>query len=139
MITIHQRNQEFPMMMTLSANLLKIHFLEFCQTNLSLTGSQFSLFCVCLFSSPYSSIHKYSTVQKIQCSAFTGDKQFTNGQISNIQCHLCPNFLCEVYPSSLPNLANNQTEKFLVLRSHIGCQCNVAWMFWMKTRFAWVV
>ena len=32
----------FPMMMTLLANQLKIHFLEYCQTNISLTGSQFS-------------------------------------------------------------------------------------------------
>ena len=30
MTTIHQRSQKFPMTMTLSANLLKIHFLEFC-------------------------------------------------------------------------------------------------------------
>ena len=28
--------------MMLPANLLKIHFLEFCQTNISMTGSQFS-------------------------------------------------------------------------------------------------
>ena len=55
MITIHQRNQKFPTTMTLSTNILKIHFLEYCQTNISLTGSQFSSFRVCLFSSPYSS------------------------------------------------------------------------------------
>ena len=42
MITIHQRNQKFPMTMTLSTNILKIHFLEYCQTNISLTSSQFS-------------------------------------------------------------------------------------------------
>ena len=39
-------------------------------------------------------IHEYSTFRKIQCSAFTCDKQFTNEQISNIKYHLCPNFLC---------------------------------------------
>ena len=50
----------------------------------------------------------------MQCSAFTGDKQFTNEQISNIKFHLCPNFLCKVYPSSLPNLARCRTGKFLV-------------------------
>ena len=39
-------------------------------------------------------IQKYVTVWKMQWSTFTGDKQFTNEQISNIQSHLCPNFLC---------------------------------------------
>ena len=37
-------------MMTWSANLLKIHFLEYCQTNISLTGSQIRQSWVCLFS-----------------------------------------------------------------------------------------
>ena len=37
MTTIHQRNLKFPMTMTLLANPLKIHFLEYCQTNISLT------------------------------------------------------------------------------------------------------
>ena len=60
-------------------------------------------------------IHKYVTVWKCQCSAFISDKQFTNEQTSNIQFPLCPNFLCEVYPSSLPNLARLRTEKFTCL------------------------
>ena len=55
MITIHQRNWKFPMTMTLSANLLKIHYVEYCQTNISLTDSQFSYFWVCLLYFPYSS------------------------------------------------------------------------------------
>ena len=38
----------FPTTMTLLANPLKIHFLEYCQTNISLTGSQFSQSRVCL-------------------------------------------------------------------------------------------
>ena len=50
MITIHQRNLKFSTTMTLLANPLKIHFLEYCQTNISLTGSQFSKSWVCLFS-----------------------------------------------------------------------------------------
>ena len=41
--------------MTLLANPLKSHFLEYCQTNISLTGSQFSLSWVCLLYSPSSS------------------------------------------------------------------------------------
>ena len=46
----------FPTTMTLLANLLKIHFLEYCQTNISLTGSQFHWSWVCFFFySPYSS------------------------------------------------------------------------------------
>ena len=45
----------FPTMMTLLANPLKIHFLEYCQTNISLTGSQFHWSWVCLLYSPYSS------------------------------------------------------------------------------------
>ena len=36
-------------------------------------------------------------------------------RIFHIQFHLHPNFLCQVYPSSLPNLVRLQTEKFLVL------------------------
>ena len=45
----------FPTRMTLLANLLKIHLLEYCQTNISLTGSQFHWSWVCLLYSPYSS------------------------------------------------------------------------------------
>ena len=60
-------------------------------------------------------IHEYSTVRKMQCSAFTGDKQFTNEQIPNIKFHLCPTFPYHIYPSSLLNLARLHTEKFLVL------------------------
>ena len=45
----------FPKTMTLLANLLKIHFFEYCQTNISLTGSQFSQSQVCLLYTPYSS------------------------------------------------------------------------------------
>ena len=37
-------------------------------------------------------IHKYSTVWKMQCSAFTDDKQFTNEQISNIKFPLMSKF-----------------------------------------------
>ena len=40
----------FPTTMTLLANPLKIHFLEYCQTNISLTGSQIRQSWVCLFS-----------------------------------------------------------------------------------------
>ena len=40
----------FPTTMTLLANSLKIHFLEYCQTNISLTGSQIRQSWVCLFS-----------------------------------------------------------------------------------------
>ena len=40
----------FPTTMTLLANPLKIHFLEYCQTNISLTGSQIHQSWVCLFS-----------------------------------------------------------------------------------------
>ena len=40
----------FPTTMTILANLLKIHFLEYCQTNISLTGSQIRQSWVCLFS-----------------------------------------------------------------------------------------
>ena len=34
--------KKFPSTMTLSANLLKMHILDFCQTNISLTSSKFS-------------------------------------------------------------------------------------------------
>ena len=51
----------------------------------------------------------------MQCSAFTGDKQFTNEQISNIKFPLMSKFPVLSYPSSLPNLATIHTEKFLVL------------------------
>ena len=54
----------FPTTMTLLANPLKIHFLEYCQTNISLTGSQFSQSRVCLLYSPYSSHPRISHCSK---------------------------------------------------------------------------
>ena len=98
---------------SLSANLLKAHFLEFCQIIISLTSSQFSQFWVCLFSS-YSShpwichcpknamfcIHWWPTIH-----------QWTDLQLS----FLMSKSLYYIYPSSLPNLARLHTEKFLVL------------------------
>ena len=60
-------------------------------------------------------IHEYSTVRKMQCSAFTDDQQFINEQNFNVRFLLMSKFLCYIYPSSLPNLARLRTEKFLVL------------------------
>ena len=54
----------FPTTMTLLANQLKIHFLEYCQTNISLTGSQFSYTWVCSLNSPYSSHPRISHCSK---------------------------------------------------------------------------
>ena len=64
MITIHQRNQNVSNDDDTLANPLKIHFLEYCETNISLTGSQFSLSWGCLFYSPYSSHPRISHCSK---------------------------------------------------------------------------
>ena len=60
----------FPTTMTLLANPLKIHFLEYCQTNISLTGSQFSQSRVCLLYFPYSSHPRISHCSKNQMFCF---------------------------------------------------------------------
>ena len=72
-ITIHQRNRKFPTTMTLSANLLKIHFLEFCLTIyhwLAHNSIYFEFACSILLIPP---INKYVTVRKMQCSVFTDE------------------------------------------------------------------
>ena len=83
----------FPTMMTLSANLLKIHFLEFCQTNLSLTGSQFCLILSLpiLFSLFLPSTNK-SLFQKCNVLFSLVNKQFTNEQIFQYQISLMSKF-----------------------------------------------
>ena len=93
MITIHQRNQKFPTMMTLSA--------KSAQNFTSLSSAwqiyqwpahnsiNFEFTCSILLIRP---IHKYAIVQKMQCSASTGDKQFTNEQISQYQIPLMSKF-----------------------------------------------
>ena len=128
----------FPTMMTLSANLLKIslpwvlprqiyHWLAHNSINFEFA---YSLLLI-------PPIHEYSTVRKMQCSVFTGDKQFTNEQISNIKFHLCPNFLCQVYPSSLPNLARLHIEKFLVLPTKSWNDTNTCSNFPWISVFTW--
>ena len=84
MITIHQRNQKF---------LWRWHCQQICSKFTSLSSawqiyhwlahnSVNPEFAYSLLLIP--PIHKYSTVKKMQCSTFTGYKQFTNEQISNI-------------------------------------------------------
>ena len=56
MTTIHQRNRNVSNDDDTLANPLKIYFLEYCKTNISLTSSQFHWSWVCFFFySPYSS------------------------------------------------------------------------------------
>ena len=50
MITIHQRNQNVSNNYDTFSKSAQIHFLEYCQTNISLTGSQIRQSWVCLFS-----------------------------------------------------------------------------------------
>ena len=57
----------FPTTMTLLANPLKIHFLEYCQTNISLTGSQICQSWVCLFSLFHPSMNKSLFENPIFC------------------------------------------------------------------------
>ena len=96
----------FPTTMTLLANPLKIHFLEYCQTNISLTGSQFSLFQVCSISSPYSSHPWISHSSKNVMFCFhwwLTIHQWTEFSISNstyiqIACVKYIPLLCRIWP-----------------------------------------
>ena len=97
----------FPTMMTLLANPLKIHFLEFCQTNISLTGSQLSLSCICLFYSPYSPHPGISHCSKkksnVLPSLVTNNSPMNRFPISNstyvqISCVKYIPLLCWIWP-----------------------------------------
>ena len=107
MIAIHQRIKMFPTTMTLLANLLKIHFLEYCQTNISLTGSQFSSSWVCLFSLFLPSTNK-SLFEKCNflLSLMTNNSSMNRIPISNstyvqISCAKYIPLLCQIWPQLL--------------------------------------
>ena len=69
------------------------------------------------FTFPFPPFHESFTVWKV---SFTGDKQFTNEKISNINSLHKIKFPCvKYYPPSLPNLARFQTEKFLVFANKV--------------------
>ena len=112
MITIHHRNQKFPMMIILSANPSKFTSLSSaCHIYHWLAHKSVNFEFAC-FTYPFPPIHESSTGWKV---SFIGDKQFTNGKISNVNSLHKSKFPCvKYYPSSLSNLANIQTEKFLV-------------------------
>ena len=107
MITIHQRNWKVSMAMTLSAYLLKIYFLEFCLTNISLTCTQFSWFRVCLLSSPYSShpqICHYLKKCNVLFSLVINNSPMNRFPISNstyvqISCVKYIPLLCWIWPT----------------------------------------
>ena len=102
-----------PMTMKLLANLLKIHFLEYCQTNISLTGSQSCQSWVCLFSLFLPSTNKSLFENPIFCYHWW----LTIHQWAEFQYPIprMSKFPVLSISSSLPNLATTPAEKFLVL------------------------
>ena len=97
----------FPTTMTLLANPLKIHFLEYCQTNISLTGSQFQLILSLLtsFSLFLPSTNK-SLFEKsnVLLSLMTNNSSMNRISISNstyvqISCVKYIPLLCRIWPT----------------------------------------
>ena len=106
----------FPTTMTLLANPLKIHFLEYCQTNISLTSSQFQLILslLALFSFFLPSTNK-SLFEKCNflLSLMINNSSMNRIPISNstyvqISCAKYIPLLCRIWPTT-------PAEKFLVL------------------------
>ena len=98
----------FPTTMTLLANPLKIHFLEYCQTNISLTSSQFQLILslLALFSFFLPSTNK-SLFEKCNflLSLMTNNSSMNRIPISNstyvqISCAKYIPLLCRIWPTS---------------------------------------
>ena len=95
------------MTMTLLANLLKIHFLEYCQTHISLTGSQFQLILslLALFSLFLPSTNK-SLFEKsnVLLSLMSNNSPMNRISISNstyvqISCVKYIPLLCRIWPT----------------------------------------
>ena len=115
MITIHQRNQKFPTTMTLSANLLKIDFLEFFLTNISYITDWHTIPLV--LSLPiHFSLFLPSTNIPLFCNVLLSlmTNNSSMNRIFNVRFPIMSKILCLIYPSSLLNLARLRTEKFLV-------------------------
>ena len=93
--------------MTLLANLLKIHFLEYCQTHISLTGSQFHSSWVCLFSLFLPSTNKLLFEKSnVLLSLMTNNSSMNRIPISNstyvqISCAKYIPLLCWIWPQLL--------------------------------------
>ena len=116
MITIHQRNRKYPMTMTLFSKSAQ-NSLPWVLPDKYITDRltiQLILSLLALFSFFLPSTNK-SLFEKCNVLFSLMTNNSSMNRIFNIQFHLCPNFLCKVYSSSLLNLDRLHTEKFLVL------------------------